>query len=187
MNIDNSPLDKKCVQALKQQKQFEIIDIDLTKQFHELIKHLKLKDKLSIANLKARLRMLTLYALAQQHDLLVAGTSNADEMYMGYFTKYGDGAADILPLVNLLKNDVYEAAKILKVPQIIINRAPSAGLYDGQTDEKEMGVTYDQIDKFLLKGKTKTPKIRNIIISSHTRNVHKLQLPARPKAYRKIA
>jgi NAD+ synthase len=185
MNIDNSPLDNHCVQALKLQNRFSIIDVDLTKDFEHLVKTLKITNKLAVANLKARLRMTTLYALAQQHNLLVAGTSNADEAYIGYFTKYGDGAADILPIINLIKSDVFTAASLLKIPQCIIEREPSAGLYQGQTDEKDMGITYVQIDKFLTGAKSET-LARNRIQQFHANNLHKLMLAPKPKSFRKL-
>lgn len=100
-------------------------------------------------NAQARLRMMYLYAYAQQNNRMVIGTDNACEWYMGYFTKHGDGAADILPLVNLKKSQVFELGKHLDIPQNILNKAPSAGLWQGQTDEDEMGVAYQEIDSFL--------------------------------------
>mgnify|MGYP003297395910 CR=1 FL=1 len=102
------------------------------------------------ANLKVRIRMTMLYAYAQMHRGLVVGTDNADERYTGYFTKYGDGAADILPIVHLLKHEVVEAAKILGAPDELAERVPTAGLFQGQTDEGEMRVSYKELDDFLL-------------------------------------
>jgi NAD+ synthase len=102
------------------------------------------------ANLKARLRMCILYLKANTHNLLVAGTGNKSELVMGYFTKYGDGGVDILPIGDLTKTEVKELAKRLGIPQEIINKPPSAGLWEGQTDEKEMGITYEMIDKVLM-------------------------------------
>ena len=110
------------------------------------------------ANLKPRLRMSILYYFANTLDYLVAGTGNKSEFLVGYFTKYGDGGVDILPLGGLLKTDVRELAKDLGIPDEIINRVPSAGLWDNQTDEGEMGITYEELDKViraLEKGKIK--------------------------------
>ena len=107
-------------------------------------------DLMSQANLKARIRMSILYAYAQKNSLLVLGTDNKDERYTGYFTKYGDGAADLYPIAKLVKGEVVKAAKILSCPTRLANREPSAGLFPGQTDEKEMGIKYDDIDKYLL-------------------------------------
>ena len=102
------------------------------------------------SNLKARIRMSILYAYGQQHNLLVLGTDNKDERYTGYFTKYGDGAADIYPIAKLVKGEVVEAAKLLGVPTRLAERVPSAGLFQGQTDESEMGIKYKDLDDYLL-------------------------------------
>ncbi len=101
------------------------------------------------ANLKSRLRMSVLYYYANRLNYLVCGTSNRSEIMTGYFTKYGDGAADILPLGGLLKCQVRSLAEELGVPERIIDKPPSAGLWPGQTDEAEMGVTYGEIDALL--------------------------------------
>lgn len=101
------------------------------------------------ANLKARLRMIILYYHANSMDRLVLGTGNKSELMVGYFTKYGDGGVDLLPLGNLYKTDVQNIAKYLKIPENIINKPPSAGLWSGQTDEEEMGITYQLLDKIL--------------------------------------
>ncbi len=101
-------------------------------------------------NLKVRLRMCALYALAQRHKALVLGTDNAIERYVGYFTKYGDGGVDLLPIARLTKQEVREAAMMLGVPIELANRTPSAGLFEGQTDEGEMGVAYADLDAYIL-------------------------------------
>lgn len=104
---------------------------------------------LARANIKPRLRMSALYALAQTHGYLVAGTGNRSELAVGYYTKYGDGGADLEPLGELFKWQVRLLARELGIPQPIIDRPPSAGLWAGQTDEEEMGVTYDALDATL--------------------------------------
>ena len=101
------------------------------------------------ANIKPRLRMATLYALAQTHNYLVAGTGNRSEIAIGYFTKYGDGGVDVEPLGSLYKWQVRELARALAIPQPIIDRPPSAGLWAGQTDEGEMGISYEDLDRIL--------------------------------------
>jgi NAD+ synthase len=101
---------------------------------------------LARANLKPRLRMASLYALAQTHGYLVAGTGNKSEIAVGYFTKYGDGGVDVEPLGNLYKWQIRQLARELAVPQPVIDRPPTAGLWAGQTDEGEMGITYDDLD-----------------------------------------
>jgi len=101
------------------------------------------------ANLKARLRMTTLYLFANTFSYLVVGTGNKTEILVGYFTKYGDGGSDIEPIGGLYKTQVFEMARVLGLPEKIINKTPSAGLWKGQSDEEEMGVTYDELDKIL--------------------------------------
>lgn len=101
------------------------------------------------ANTKARLRMTTLYNVAQTNNYLVVGTDNACEWYTGYFTKYGDGGVDIAPLLHLSKSQVYELARILKVNEQIINKAPSAGLIENQSDEDEMQVSYQELEAYM--------------------------------------
>lgn len=114
-------------------------------------------NKLVPANIKARLRMTTLYAVAGHIGGLVVGTTNKTEAMLGYNTKYGDGGVDIEPIQDFYKGEVYELAEMLNdIPQKIIERAPSAGLWDDQTDEGELGMLYSEIDSYL---KTKTGKV----------------------------
>ena len=109
-------------------------------------------DALARANLKPRLRMVTLYYYANLLGYMVVGTGNRDEFAVGYFTKHGDGGADLFPLAMVVKGEVRALAKELGVPQAVIDRPPSAGLWTGQTDEDELGFTYDQLDRYLLEG-----------------------------------
>jgi NAD+ synthase len=104
---------------------------------------------LAAANIKPRLRMITLYYLAQSHNYLVLGSGNRTEIEVGYYTKYGDGGVDLLPLGGLYKTQVWELARELGVPQEVIDRPPTAGLWPGQTDEGEMGITYRELDRVL--------------------------------------
>jgi len=104
---------------------------------------------LARANVKPRLRMMTWYALAQSHGYLVAGTGNKSEIQVGYFTKYGDGGVDVEPLGDLYKWQIRELAQELGVPKPVIDRPPSAGLWAGQTDEAEMGISYAALDATL--------------------------------------
>jgi NAD+ synthase len=108
--------------------------------------------QLAGANLKVRLRMLTLYYFANQYKYLVVGPSNRSELAIGYFTKYGDGGSDIMPMGNLVKGQVRELASFLGVPREIIDKPPSAGLWSGQTDEADLGLSYDELDRYLLTG-----------------------------------
>ncbi len=136
--------------------------IDLTDIYESFIKILPPANKIAKSNIKPRLRMITLYYFANKLNYLVVGTGNKSELMMGYFTKYGDGGVDILPIGDLLKKDVIQLAKALKIPEKIIDKKPSAGLWPGQTDEEEMGITYEMLDK-ILEGNLKNSKIRNII------------------------
>ena len=126
--------------------------------------------RLTKANLKARLRMLTLYYFANQLKYIVAGAGNRSELSIGYFTKYGDGGVDILPLGNLVKGQVRELASFLSIPQEIINKPPSAGLWQGQTDEGELGLNYDELDRYLITGEASNEvreKIESMIAASN--------------------
>lgn len=105
--------------------------------------------QLAIANVRPRMRMLTLYYLANLSRGLVVGTGNKTEYLIGYFTKYGDGGVDLMPLVDLHKYEVRAVAQVIGVPESVIERPPSAGLWSGQTDEDEIGLTYDQLDSTL--------------------------------------
>ena len=126
----------------------------------------------SLANIAPRLRMLTLYTIAGSEGRLVAGTGNRSEYYMGYFTKWGDGAYDFNPIADLTATEVIEFLDWLDAPVNIRTKAPSAGLYEGQTDEKEMGISYASIDKYLLTGEA-TPEDLEILERYHNKSEHK--------------
>ena len=135
--------------------------------------------RMNDANMRARLRMTTLYAVASARNYLVIGTDNAAEWYTGYFTKHGDGGVDLAPLLHLTKGEVREMAAYLGVPQVIIDKAPSAGLWAGQTDEEEMGVRYEAIDRFLT-GKQVKESERITIEKLHARSEHKRNVALSP-------
>lgn len=124
--------------------------IDLEPAYEKLLGILPPSNQLALANLKPRLRMITLYYFANKLNYLVAGTGNKSEIMVGYFTKHGDGGADILPLGGLLKTKVRELAGELGIPKEIIEKTPSAGLWAGQTDEGEIDISYDELDKAIL-------------------------------------
>jgi len=132
--------------------------------------------RLAEANLKARLRMLTLYYFANRLGYMVAGSGNRSELSVGYFTKYGDGGADILPLGNLVKGQVKELAGFLSIPQQIINKPPSAGLWEGQTDEGELGLSYEELDRYLVTGEASS-ELKGKIESMIAATKHKRQPP----------
>lgn len=130
----------------------------------------------AIANIAPRLRMLTIYTIGASEGRLIAGTGNRSEGYMGYFTKWGDGAYDFNPIADLTVTEVYEFLDYLGAPENIRKKAPSAGLFEGQTDEKEMGVTYAAIDRYLLEGIV-NEEDKKIIDRYHNSSEHKRKMP----------
>jgi NAD+ synthase len=139
------------------------------------------RSRVPLANMKPRLRMTTLYFFANSLNYLVAGTGNRSEIAIGYYTKYGDGGVDVLPLANLVKSEVRALARELNVPQPIIDRTPTAGLWLGQTDESEMGFTYDDLERYLKDGAqglapALAMKIERLVRASE----HKRRLPPAP-------
>ena len=125
--------------------------VDLSGVYNSFLKVLPPAAGLALGNLKPRLRMCTLYYFANKLNYLVCGTGNKSELLVGYFTKYGDGGVDILPIADLFKRQVRTLARELKIPQGVIDKPPSAGLWKGQTDEGEMGITYNELDDILDK------------------------------------
>jgi len=123
--------------------------VDLSETYDLFLKALPPGNEMARANLKPRLRMASLYYLAQSHNALVLGTGNRPEIMVGYFTKYGDGGVDLEPLGELYKHEVRELARVLGIPEPVITRPPTAGLWPGQTDESELGLSYDQLDAIL--------------------------------------
>jgi len=173
--------------ALELVKKFNISYkvIDLSEIYDSFISLLETKEKkadfkLTEINVKPRLRMTTLYYFANKLNYLVVGTGNKSEIMIGYFTKYGDGGADILPLGNLLKSQVRKLAEYLGIPKKIIDKPPSAGLWEGQTDEEEIGISYDQLDKYLKTGKLNNKIIEKKIQDRITKSAHKRTTPAKP-------
>ena len=144
----------------------------------EALKNATVLNDIALTNIAPRLRMVTLYGIAASENRLVAGTGNRSEVFVGYFTKWGDSGHDFNPIYDLTVTEVYEFLRYLKAPEHIIEKAPSAGLFEGQTDEKEMGLSYAQIDEYLLTGKTE-PQAQEKILARHRRNLHK----AGPKRY----
>lgn len=125
--------------------------VDITEPINAFKKAIKRKiDRISLANIKARCRMIALYHYANTEGRLVVGTSNKSELLVGYFTKFGDGGSDLEPIGDLYKTEVRELARKLGIPERIIKKTPSAGLWKGQTDEGEMGIKYDRLDSILL-------------------------------------
>ena len=182
IDIESSPEDISDAKRVAKELDLQLEVISLTETYHKYLKELNGKDftRLSKSNLKVRMRMCALFAYAQEHAGLVLGTDNWDERYVGYFTKYGDGAADLLPIVHLTKGEVKEAAKMYGLSSKLYNRVPTAGLFSGQTDEKEMGVTYLDLDNYLL-GKEVSIEAKERIEHLHKISEHKRKEIPSPK------
>jgi len=186
MPVKNNLVDVHDAETVVQTADLNAITIDLSDSHHTLyetitnaLKHKEYwnesSDKMSDANLRARLRMSTLYTIASQMNYLVVGTENAPEWYTGYFTKYGDGGVDLQPIIQWTKQEVREAAQFLQVPESVIQKKPSADLWFGQTDEEELGTSYDYIDAY-LNGESIPDKDRKVIEQLHERTTHKRQI-----------
>jgi len=167
--------DKEDAFAFAEQYKIETRTVDMTPARDALIGSLSgaaALTPMAEANINPRLRMAALYAVAASENRLVAGTGNRSEIYMGYFTKWGDGASDFDPIADLTVTEVYELLRFLGAPENIIEKAPSAALFEGQTDEAEMGISYAAIDKFLLTGEAAEAD-RAILRRFHSRSEHK--------------
>ena len=193
----SSEEDLKDAQAVVEGAKINHMTIDLSARHRQLFEQIKQqthekqewneeKERIADANLRARLRMSTLYTLATNYNYLVVGTDNQSEWYTGYFTKYGDGGVDLAPLVHYTKTEIFEMARELGVPDSIITKSPSAGLWEGQTDEQEMGVSYETIDAY-LRGKNVGEKERAIIEEMHERTEHKRQMPPTPPDFHQFS
>ncbi|RAK11924.1 NAD+ synthase [Halanaerobium saccharolyticum] len=163
----------------------QVVENDLSEIYDHFLANLKESGieggKLAAANIKPRLRMTALYYYAQAKNYLVVGTDNRSELKIGYFTKHGDGGIDLAPLGSLVKHEVKELAKVLEIPAEIIEKKPSAGLWAGQTDESEMGFSYQELDKYILTGEAE-PEVKEKIQKLASKNSHKvapIPIPAR--------
>jgi NAD+ synthase len=146
----SQPIDARLAQEVADAFAIPTVTVNLDDAFNALTDNLPLTEyRLAAANMKPRLRMTALYYLAQTYNYLVLGSGNKTELMVGYFTKYGDGGVDLLPLGDLYKTEVWELARDLGVPKAVIERAPSAGLWPGQTDEAELGISYKELDRVL--------------------------------------
>lgn len=171
----NYELDAKDGETVAKQFNIETRTIDLTPVKEAMLSQLGSVtevSKMADVNIAPRLRMTTLYAVAASEGRLVAGTGNRSEAYVGYFTKWGDGAHDFNPIGDLTVTEIFEFLRYLNAPSCIIDKAPSAGLFDGQTDEQEMGFKYADLDEFLLTGHT-NEKAMAIIDRMHRGSEHK--------------
>lgn len=182
------PEDARDATLLAEALEIPTVTVSLEQPFLAMIKELTgettydaKNDDLTVANIKPRLRMATLYFYAARRKALVLGTLNRSEILVGYYTKYGDGGVDLMPLANLLKRDVRKLASYLGVPQSIIDKEPSAGLWEGHNDEAEMGVSYEEIDDYLAEGKG-DERVRRTVKELSEKHRHKRFMPLVPPA-----
>ena len=171
----NYELDARDGETLAKQFNIETRVVDLSPVKEAMLSQLASAtevNKMADVNIAPRLRMTTLYAIAASEGRLVAGTGNRSEAYVGYFTKWGDGAHDFNPISDLTVKEIFEFLRYLDAPACILDKAPSAGLFDGQTDEDEMGFKYADLDELLLTGST-NEKAAAIIERMHRGSEHK--------------
>ncbi len=189
------PMDIEDVRGWARSLEISLREMDISPMVGSFIAGLRFNksDRNAIGNLKARCRMIMIYSAAAEVDGLVIGTSNKSELLCGYFTKFGDGGADFLPIGDLYKTQVRQMARSLGVPRRILERVPTAGLWKGQTDEGELGIKYEELDRILLgielqlepkdiARKTglslaKVVKVQRLV----ERSVHKRRMPLIPK------
>lgn len=182
MPCHSNPTDIEHAETLAKTFSVRTETIDLAPVNDLMVKVLPEGNAMAIANLRPRLRMMTLYYFANSLGYLVAGTDNKTESFTGYFTKFGDGGVDILPISHLLKRQVRALARELGVPEEIITKPPSAGLWEGQTDEGEMGITYEELDTIIAgieSGNTEglNPTLVDKVRRMHASSEHKRRLP----------
>lgn len=171
----SNPVDEEHAQLVAEAIGLETKTVVLDNAFDVMKATLGVKEsypRLAVANIKARLRMITVYYYAGLKNYLVAGTGNRDELTIGYFTKHGDGGVDLMPLASFVKGEVVELAQRLGVPEIVITKPPTAGLWENQTDEQEMGMSYAELDNYILTGEAEE-HIKNRVESMYRRSEHK--------------
>jgi len=182
---NSDELDLKHAKMVAEKFAIELKEIDLSRSFKSVLGALNAKGNekaKEIANIKPRLRMIFLYYFANRLNYLVVGTSNKSELAIGYFTKFGDSATDLLPLGDLYKGEVKKLAACVGIPREIVEKAPSPGLWKGQTDEGEIGLSYEQIDSVLEKiekGETEgaDPKLVEKVKEMVQKSSHKRKKP----------
>jgi NAD+ synthase len=182
MPCHSDPEDVRLAAQVAQTLDLETLTIDLGPTFDWLMETLPKAGRMAVSNVKPRLRMLVLYYLANERNYLVAGTGNKSELLTGYFTKYGDGGVDLEPLGQLYKWQVRDLARHLGIPQVIVDRTPSAGLWPGQTDEQELGLSYQELDEVLVAiERGETAEIPPVVLNRVQRMIecsaHKRQTP----------
>lgn len=184
MPCHSMPVDEEYARLLAKAIGIKTVKAELSPVYDAMVSTLEQggvkPDGLASANIKPRLRMAALYSIAQQQGALVCGGGNKDEITLGYFTKYGDSGVDLLPLADLLKGEVWATAEYLGVPREIIDRPPTAGLWEGQTDESEMGLTYKELDAYIATGDA-PEAVKEKVENAKRRSAHKKLFPPMAK------
>ncbi len=171
--------DREDALALAEKFDIKTRTVDLTNTREALLSALSgitEPNRAALINIAPRLRMTALYTIGAAENRLVAGTGNKCEIFMGYFTKWGDGGSDFNPVADLSVSEIYELLRYLDAPLRIIEKAPSAGLFEGQTDEADMGVSYAEVSDY-MDGLPVSAEAAAIIERYHARSEHKRRLP----------
>lgn len=177
MPIASNPEDEEDARLVAKALDLEIEKVELTETFNTFVNaSFSSNNNMAISNIKPRLRMATLYYYGQDRNYLVCGSSNKSEFYIGYYTKFGDSGVDLLPLADILKRDIFKLAKELGIPKKIIDKKPSAGLWKGQTDEDEMGFSYEDLDSH-ISGEKIGDETAEKIEKMHRNSNHKRVFP----------
>lgn len=154
MPCHSNPIDEEHAKLVAEALNLKTQKVDVSNTFDTLYGAIEEenKSKMAMINIKPRLRMTTLYYFAQNNNYLVLGGSNKSEMTVGYFTKFGDSGSDLLPIASFVKSEIRDIARYLNIPSLVIDKAPTAGLWEDQTDEIEMGFSYDVLDHYIKTG-----------------------------------
>ncbi|MGL4952019.1 MAG: NAD(+) synthase, partial [Mycoplasma sp.] len=173
IGIESSSRDCEDAKSIANSLDIKINEVNLTNLLNSMKNEFNQQNKHAVGNLKSRMRMMFLYDQAFNKKALVIGNSNLDELYTGYFTKFGDNGVDICLLNGFLKRDVFMLAEYYNLPPFLQTKKPSAGLSENQSDEEDLGIKYKDIDKFLSNEEIDI-SVKTKIINLHNKNKHKL-------------
>lgn len=177
MPIHSCQVDEKDALLVAESLDLKTEKVDLSKVYDEFIdSSFDGQSLMAKSNLKPRLRMTCLYYYAQELGYLVLGCTNKSEYHIGYFTKWGDTGSDLMPLANFTKTQVYDMARMLEIPEKIIEKTPSAGLWYGQTDEEEIGFSYEMLDS-AIEGNSIDERFSKLIDKKFNFSQHKRKMP----------
>lgn len=183
MNCESDLQDAADAKLLADKRHIPYREVFLNKTYNAFLEAVgatpEAEHMVTLGNIKPRLRMTTLYYFSHKYSYLVAGTGNRSEMKIGYFTKYGDGGVDVAPIIHLTKGQVCDLGRYLGIPDQIVNKPPSAGLWKDQTDEDEIGLTYEKLDHYLVTGEA-TPAVKRKVEHMAKISEHKKHPPLIP-------